>query len=124
MRLVLSRTSDADFPGTVCVLLLAINDSYEPVTIDRRLLIGPNPELPTPQPVSVEPEQPRERDNHIVLEPWCAYGRVRSFPHYDGHVRYHGYLVQRGDSGLLARGPMDETLLAAAADPLIVDSDD
>src|SRR4051812_17979787 len=85
---------------TVTVRLLVLNDSYEPVALDRRLLIGPNaiPERPTgaPFPVSVEPALPREDQNVIHLNPWCLYGRQRPFEGFPpGRVTFHGYLLRQ-----------------------------
>ena len=38
MKLHLSRVADSEEPGQIVVRLLLLNDSFEPVTLDRRLL--------------------------------------------------------------------------------------
>ncbi|MEE6273597.1 hypothetical protein [Georgenia wangjunii] len=119
MRLILQESDDDEFPGATCVLLLALNDSYEPVTLDHRLLVGPNAAGGAPVPVSVEPSQPADQDNLTVLGPWCVYGRLRSFPRAEAATTFHGYLV-REDSALLPDGPADPAHLVARAEPLVV----
>lgn len=107
----------------VTVRLLALNDGYESAALDRRLLVGPNPipESPRglPLPVSVEPAFAEEDQNVVMLNPWCIYGRERTFPNLPaGQVTFHAYLLQRPADGLPPQGPTDPEATAAAADPL------
>src|SRR3712207_3666628 len=90
---------------SVVVRLLAYNDAYQPVALDRRLLVGPNPvpARPTgiPFPVSVEPAFPTEEQNVVMLNPWCYYGRQRSLDGLPpGRVTVYGYLLRRPVDGL------------------------
>jgi hypothetical protein len=106
----------------VVVRVLVLNDSYEPVAIDRRWLVGPNllfgiPRMPPP--INVEPALASEAENQVVLNPWCVYGRQRSFgPLPLGPVTLHGYLLNRLEDALLPTGPGDPAALLAAAVPL------
>lgn len=118
MRLILQPATDDAFPDATCVLLLALNDSYEPVTLDHRLLVGPNPGV-AGLPVSVQASAADERDNLTVLGPWSVYGRLRSFPRSEAATTFHGYLV-REDAALLPDGPADPDLLVARAEQLVV----
>ena len=106
---------------TITARILALNDSYEPVVLDPRLLIGPNPvpEHPTglPIPVSIEPALPREGENRILLNPWCLYGRERTFETLPrGRVTFHAYLLRELSSALLPDRPGDPDALFDAAE--------
>jgi hypothetical protein len=107
---------------TVVVRLLALNESYEPASIDRRLLVGPNLVYGVrrmPPPIHVEPALATEAENRIVLNPWCVYGRQRSFgPLPAGTVTVHGYVLRRPEDALLPAGPVDRAALLAEAVPL------
>lgn len=121
MRLVLERAADdPDMPGLV-IRVLALNDSFEPVRLDKRLLIGPNLVDRVPRPAAAEPAMPADGDNIVVLQPWCFFGRQRSFDNATGAVACHAYLL-RGDSGggLGPKGPVDESQLLTAAEPLML----
>jgi len=108
---------------SVAVRVLVLNDSHEPVTIDRRLLVGPNP-VPdagagSALPVSVEPAFPEDERNLVYLNPWCFYGRERSWGHLPpGRVMVYAYLLQRPARSLPPQGPGEPDALLAAASPL------
>lgn len=108
---------------TVAVQLIALNDSYEAVTVDRRLLVGPNltyGEGRMPPPVQVEPAFPDEEQNRIILNPWCFYGRYRTFSALPvGQVTFYGYLLRRPEAALLPTRPVDLDALLAEAEPLV-----
>ena len=66
------------------IRLTALNDSYDKISLDRRLLIGPNVVQEVENgvdfhPVSVEPSLPVEGQNIVTLNPWSLYGRERSY---------------------------------------------
>jgi hypothetical protein len=108
----------------VAVRLLVLNDGYERVTVDRRLLVGPNlgpgPGR-MPPPVQVEPPFDEEERNQILLNPWCLYGRQREFPNLPaGEVTFYGYLLRRPVEALLPRGPADAEALLVEAEPLVL----
>ena len=110
---------------TVTVRLLVLNNSYTPAAVDRRLLVGPNPVPDSPRgapfPVSVEPSLPKKRENRVVLNPWCFYGRQRTFKSLPpGRVTFFAYLLQRAVSGLTPQGPTKEEALLVAADSLVL----
>jgi hypothetical protein len=110
---------------TVTVRVLVLNNSYEPVTVDRRLFVGPNP-VPEHSagaafPVSLEPTLPREEENLVTLNPWCLYGRQRSFDGLpSGRVTFHAYLLRRTSGSLLPERPAEPEALLVAAAPLVV----
>jgi hypothetical protein len=111
MKLVLDVEQATDGQGaTLTVRLMALNDSYEAVTLDRRLLIGPNvvPEHlgGAPLPVSREPSFSKREQNEVVLNPWCFYGRQRTFDGLPaGHVTIYAYLLERPTDSLLPDRP-------------------
>jgi hypothetical protein len=110
-----------DEPVTVRVVVL--NDSYEPVAVDRRLLVGPNlvpePGAGSPLPVSLEPAFPDEERNLVYLNPWCFYGRERSWNVLPpGRVMVYAYLLRRSVSSLPAEEPGEPDALLVAAPPL------
>ena len=106
----------------VTVRLVAYNEAYEPVELDRRLLVGPNP-VPEraggpPVPVSLEPAARRKEQNQVLLNPWCLYGRQRVFDSFPaGKVTVYGYLLRRDSGTPTPKGPSDAAavLVAAAA---------
>jgi hypothetical protein len=102
----------------VVVRLVALNDTYKPVDLDRRLLIGPNLMVGDGiVPVSVEPRAAEDADNIVRLNPFCFYGRERKFRSADG-ARAHGYLVSAPTQALLPTGPADPGALAVEAESL------
>lgn len=102
----------------VTVRLVALNDTYDPVELDRRLLVGPNLVIPDGVvPVSVEPESSEDRDNIVRLNPFCLYGRERKFRTSDG-AKAHAYLLKTPAQVLLPTGPAEPGALAVEADPL------
>ncbi|RLC93927.1 MAG: hypothetical protein DRI40_08130 [Chloroflexi bacterium] len=125
MKLVLRAEKRTWSAGEeVAVQLIAINDSYEAVALDRRLLVGPNP-VPAklegiPFPVSVEPAFSREEQNVVMLNPWCFYGRERFWKFPAGRVTFYGYLLRRPVEGMPPEGPKDYEALAVAAEPLVL----
>ena len=124
MKLHLGRVAESEEPGQVVVRLLLLNDSFEPVTLDRRLLIGPNPvpSVPTglPLPISMEPPADDEAGNLVVLNPWCLYGRERTFDAALGELTFHGYLLRQAEDELRATGPVRADAVEISADPLTV----
>ncbi len=109
----------------VVVRLLVLNNSYEPVSMDRRLLIGPNVVLDGSRgnslPVSVEPTFTEDEQNLIILNPWCLYGRQRSFDNLPvGNVTLHGYLLKQRTDALLPRGPQEADALLVSATPVVL----
>ena len=125
MKLILKATKRSwSTSQEVTVQLLAINDSYEVVALDRRLLVGPNP-VPAefsgiPFPVSLEPALAREEQNMVMLNPWCFYGRERSWKLPTGRSTIYGYLLRRPVDALLPHGPKDTEALAFAGEPLVL----
>jgi len=113
------RGPEAD--GTATVRLLVLNDSYQPATVDRRLLLGPHPAVSDPPLLSSEPALDDVAQEVVLLNPWGLYGRERRFQYDAGTVTFHGYLLRRTADGLLPAGPADESLLLAAAPPLVVE---
>lgn len=110
---------------TITVRLLGLNNSYEPLALDRRLLVGPNPiperPLGAPLPVSVEAALPQEEQNLIILNPWCFYGRQRTFESFEpGQVTFHGYLLRQFTESLLPERPGEPEALLVSAEPLSV----
>lgn len=106
--------------GEVTVRLIVLNDSYEPVAIDRRLLFGPHPAVSDPPLLSSEPSSTDPAHDRIVLNPWGLYGRERHFQYASGAVTFHGYLLRRATERLLPAGPGDGGALLADAPPLVV----
>jgi hypothetical protein len=105
----------------VIVRVLALNDSYDPVTLDRRLLVGPNP-VPGPPLISLEPSSKEESENKVLLHPWCFYGRERRFDDLPpGRISFHAYLMERLEADLLPNRPRDETALVLSAEPLVLE---
>lgn len=109
--------------ATVTVRLIALNDTYEPVPLDRRLLIGPNvvPERANglPLPVSVEPSAPTEEQNTVTLNPWCFYGRQRSFDGLaPGRATVYAYLLARPTDALLPNKPAEPDASYQSAEPV------
>jgi hypothetical protein len=122
VQLILESTRDTWTAGeTVTVRVLALNDSYEPVSLDRRLLVGPNA-VPGPPLISLEPSSREETENMVLLHPWCFYGRERGFDGLlPGRVNFHAYLMERLEQDLLPDRPRDETVRALSAEPLAVE---
>lgn len=119
MKLELS--ADGPSPGgAVAVRLVVLNDSYEPVRIDRRLLFGPQPEVADPPLLSTEPSSTDAADDFVLLNPWGLYGRERRFRYEAGAVTFHGYLLRRPSDRLLPAGPGESGALLAAAPPLVI----
>ena len=120
MKLTLERVEHAEEPGQIVVRLLVLNDSYDVVTLDRGRLIGPNP-VPArasglPLPISMEPPV---ADANVVLNPWCLYGRQRTFD-ATGGLTFHGYLLRERSDELRPDAPVNPALLVVAAQPLTV----
>jgi hypothetical protein len=107
----------------VTIQVTVFNDSYQPITLDPGLLVGPNP-IPErftgmPLPISVEPtvDEPRE----IILNPFCFYGRERTWNNLQaGQVTVTAYLVARRGSAWTPSGPADENDLLLRAEPLVL----
>jgi len=124
MRLMLEADRQEVTSGKpIAVRVVVLNDSYEPVTIDRRLLVGPNvvPEPPAgpPLPISLEPASPEEQRNLVYLNPWCFYGRERHWNDLPpGRVTVYAYLLSRSVSSRRPEGPGEPDALLATAPPL------
>lgn len=128
MELLLELATDPRSTEPVTVRLLALNDSYEPTALDRRLLVGPNPvpDRPAgpPFPISVEPALPLEEENLVMLSPWCFYGRQRTFDRLPpGRVSFYGYLLRKASDLLLPERPKEPEALLVAAAPLAITVD-
>jgi hypothetical protein len=107
--------------GSVTIRLTLLNDSYQPATVDRRLLIGPHPVGSGVSLVSREPAFAEERQNILILNPWCFYGRQRTFAHLpSGTIRFHAYLLKQGEDSLGPEGPQNPAAMFTAAEPLSV----
>ena len=114
--------------ATLTVRLMALNDSYEAVTLDRRLLIGPNVEPEhvggAPLPVSREPSFSKREQNEVVLNPWCFYGRQRSFDGLPtGHVTIYAYLLEEPTDALLPQKPAADGIGYLEAEPVEITVD-
>lgn len=109
--------------GEVAVRLIVLNDSYEPVRVDRRLLFGPHPAVSDPPLLSSEPSLADAAQEIVMLNPWGLYGRERRFQYDSGTVTFHGFLLREATDRLLSTGPSDETALLASAPPLVVQFD-
>ena len=102
--------------------VIALNNSYEPVRIDRRLLIGPNPVTDRLMPLAREAAVDGEDNNFVELGPWCLYGRDRRCPQpKERAFTFHAYLLKAAGTELRPEGPADTEVLEVAADPLVVD---
>jgi len=109
----------------IIVRLRVLNNSYDVATLDRRLLVGPNPSPAGPLKgfygVSLEPSFTDEERNSVLLNPWCFYGRQRNFENLaEGQHTFYGYLLNRPVDSLLPEGPADADALFAAAEPLVL----
>lgn len=109
-----------DDEGAVAVRLLVLNDSHEPVALDRRLLFGPHPGSGDPLLLSSEPSFRKKSDNVVLVNPWCLYGRQRRFQYQSGEITFHGFLLRHATDRLAPSGPEDTEALLAAATPLVV----
>ncbi len=119
MKLTLEEVSRTG--KEVVLRLVAFNDSLKPVVLDRRLLVGPNGvvEGAPPWPVSLEPPAPDDKQNLVLINPHCFYGRERTF-NLIGDTTFFAYLVKGKAGGFLPNGPSEETQLASAAEPLVL----
>jgi hypothetical protein len=117
----------------ITVRLIAINDSYEPVLLDRRTLIGPTPILRAQRgmlyPVAVEPPARDPAHNTLLLQPFCLYGRERVHDGLPaGTVELRAYLTRRVVERFSAERPFDpadlEVEAAAAAVMIEIDASD
>lgn len=121
MQLKLEADKRAWQAGEIVVVrLVIVNDAYEPAACDRRLLVGPNPVVTAngaPYPISLEPEI--ETANQIWLNPWCFYGRARSFEYLaPGEVTFHGYYLNQPSTRLYPEKPVEAELAGIFAEPL------
>lgn len=114
------------FGEKVTVRLVALNNSYEAVTLERKQLVGPNP-VPSeskgaPMPVSVEPSFSKNTQNEIKLNPFCFYGRERSFESLPaGKTTFYGYLLKRPSDSMLPQRPGKPEDLDVSAKPLVIE---
>jgi hypothetical protein len=109
---------------TVTVRLVVFNDGYEPVAFDRRRLVGPNFGAgggagPLPMPMAVEPGFEEEAANHVVLNPFCLYGRERSAESVPaGEITAEGFLLAKPLEALGDEGVAAPDAVALRAEPL------
>jgi len=110
----------------VIVRLVALNNAYEAVTLERKQLIGPNP-VPseatgTPMPVSVEPAFSKNTQNEIKLNPFCFYGRQRTYEGLSaGKTTFYAYYLKRPSASLLPQRPGKPEDLEVSAKPLVIE---
>ncbi len=126
MKLILESDKQVWNTGEVIIVrLLALNNSYEGAALDRRLLVGPNPLPDRPMRgfygVSLEPAFTQKEQNLVLLNPWCFYGRQRTFENLAaGQLTLYGYLLNKPADSLLPKGPAETDALQAAAEPLVL----
>jgi hypothetical protein len=103
----------------VVLRLMAFNDTAKPVELDRRCLVGPNGVVAgeEPWPISLEPPAKDRQQNIVLLNPFCLYGRERTFT-VTRPTTFYAYMVSRHGEGLLPDGPAEKKQLVAAAEPL------
>ena len=125
MKLLLESDRDlGHIKEELMIRLTALNDSYDIIALDRRLLIGPNVVQEVEigvdfHPVSVEPNLPVEGQNIVTLNPWSLYGRERSFNLLKlGKMIAYGYLLRQQSRSLLPQRPGTVGNLLASAEPL------
>ncbi len=91
--------------GGAAARVIVMNNTMEPVTFDRTLLVGPNPVVAGRMlPVSTEPAA-KGKSAHITLNPGCFYGRERRFESLEGEVTFHAYLLEKAGPAFLPTGP-------------------
>ncbi len=123
MRLSLEEVSRSG--KEVVLRLVAFNDSAKPVSLDRRLLAGPNGvvEGAAPWPVSLEPSASDDKQNAVLINPHCFYGRERTF-NLNEKTTFYAYLVRGKPGGFLPEGPAEKKQLDTAAEPLVLKPSD
>ena len=101
---------------TITARLVVFNDTYEPIAFDRRLLMGPNfPGLPP----AMEPGFAEEHANHVILNPFCLYGRERILEETaPGTVEVAGLMLARPLEELGEEGLNAPDAVAERAEPL------
>jgi hypothetical protein len=117
MRLVLEATKTEWRAGeTVTVRLVVFNEAYEPVAFDRRLLAGPSFQG---MPAAMEPGFAEDHANHVILNPFCLYGRERTYEEAPaGTLVVEGLLLSKPLDALGPEGLRAEGAIAARAEPL------
>ena len=103
--------------------LIVLNDGYEAVAFDRRLLVGPNFAAAAggagPLPMAMEPVFAEETANHVVLNPFCFYGRERSQEDLPpGEITVEGFMLARTLDQLGPEGLGAEGAVTTRAEPL------
>ena len=106
--------------------VIAYNDSFEPVELDRTTLYGPTPVAERftgmPLPISVETATDRPGSTSVLLNPFGLYGRERSWSTLPpGKSTVHAFLVARADALVGPTGPVDAADLVVAAAPVVVE---
>ena len=117
MRLLLeSQRTNWRAGEPITARLVVFNDSYEAIAFDRRLLMGPNfPGLPP----AMEPGFAEEHANHVILNPFCLYGRERMLEEPTaGPLEVNGLLLARPLEELGEAGLREPDAVAARAEPL------
>lgn len=120
LRLLLAA-DEPSADGSVDVRLTVLNQSTEPVMLDRRLLFGPHPGSGELVLLASEPATRKRADNVVLLNPSCFYGRQRRYQYDSGEITFHGYLLRDRTDVLLPTGPGDPAALLTAAPPLVID---
>jgi hypothetical protein len=116
MRLLLEAATEWRAGETVKARLIVVNDAYEPVAFDRRLLVGPNFEG---MPAAMEPGFAEEHANHVILNPFCLYGRERTFEAAPaGEIAVEGFLLAKPLEALGPEGTRGNGAIVARAEPL------
>lgn len=116
MILALEARTEWSAGETVTVRLVVLNDSYEAVAFDRRLLVGPSFQG---LPAAMEPAFAEEHANHVILNPFCLYGRERSLEQAAaGEHEVEGLLLSRPLDQLGPEGLGAEGAIAARAETL------
>ena len=116
MRLVIEGPTEVRAGEAVTARLIVLNDTYEPVAFDRRLLVGPSFEG---LPAAMEPGFAEEHANHVILNPFCFYGRERTLEEAPaGDLVVEGFLLARPLEALGPEGTRAEGAIAARAEPL------
>jgi hypothetical protein len=69
--------------------------------------------------VSLEPNASTEAQNFVLLNPWCFYGRQRTFEALPpSRLVYYGYLLARQTASRLPQGPEEADALQVSAESL------
>jgi hypothetical protein len=108
---------------SVTARVMLLNDSFEPVTFDRTLLVGPNLQFKGAGmiPVSTESRAGKGETSKVTLNPWCFYGRDRTFEAAGTapEATFHAYLLSE-PGPMLPKGPGGDAEASILAEPVRV----